>query len=491
MIIPVGHEGSELRRKPWVTFGILILCGLAFLATHARGNRALERAEDAVEAVFAYYLTHPYLELDPEFLDRFLPAGEQAREALIEGFRSFGPPPDAVDRGELQTELDRLTAEARAAIASHPFYSWGFVPADKSLAGLLTHMFLHAGWLHLLGNLLILYLAGPYIEDVWGRPLYGSFYVASGIVAAFSFALPHGDSSVPMIGASGAIAGVMGAFLVRYWHTKIRFFYIFGILLRGTFDAPAWIMLPLWFLQQLFFAGMTWSLGDAAGGGIAYLAHIGGFLFGVGAAVAIRHQKVEERWVLPAVDERTSMRLVDDPALERAAEAEAGGNVDEAIRVLAEAWGRAPGNEAVGLAFWDVAGRAGRHAEAAPAVESLVRDAMAAGRLEAAVERWEEMSRRLTNTGLDASVLLRIARAQIGAGRRGDGARTLRFALLRAGASAEPATALKIARLASDVDRATARAAARLSLSRPGLDPEERLHAERLLAATAAKPVSA
>src|SRR5207247_9669974 len=117
--------------------------------------------------------------------------------------------------------LERLSAKISDAAVTDPLQRWGLVPARIRPDALITHMFLHAGWLHLLGNLFILYLAGPYIEDVWGRPLFAGFYLVSGLVAALAFVLRYPGLDQPLVGASGAIAGVMGAFLVRYGRPEI------------------------------------------------------------------------------------------------------------------------------------------------------------------------------------------------------------------------------------------------------------------------------
>ena len=99
--------------------------------------------------------------------------------------------------------------------------------------------------MHLLGNLLFLVLAAPHVEERWGPVLFGVFYLLSGVVAALFWALRYPGLDTSLVGASGAIAGVMGAFLVCFGGSKIKFFYWFGII-WGTFRAPAWLMLPLW-----------------------------------------------------------------------------------------------------------------------------------------------------------------------------------------------------------------------------------------------------
>lgn len=331
MILPIGHEQTGLRRLPWITFGIMMVCLLAFVLT---GFGAPEDPEGDLQAREAtrYFMEHPYLEIDERLESRLFPGmSDQKRATLLEGLKMAARPPSSSE--ELvseQKELDSLSRTLFEAEAQHPFVRWGLVPAHPSLVGLVTHMFLHAGWLHLIGNLFILYLSGPYIEDVWGRPLFAGFYIVSGLAASLAFMLRYPDLDSPLVGASGAISGVMGAFLVRYWNTKIRFFYWLGLAIRGTFDAPSWLMLPIWFVTQIFFAAMFDS---GAGGGVAYLAHAAGFAFGAGSALVIRRLDIEERYIQGTIEAKVLTTHVSKPLLDQALAVKASGNAPGAFDV--------------------------------------------------------------------------------------------------------------------------------------------------------------
>ncbi len=159
---------------------------------------------------------------------------------------------------------------------------WMEVPADiisgHHLITILTAMFMHAGWMHIIGNMVFLWAFGPEIEDAMGSVRYLAFYLLSGLAAsAAQIALsPH--STVPNLGASGAIAGVMGAFIVTYPRDRIR-----SVLIIGWFvsvrQIPSALLIGFWFLIQLF--SQIGSVADVqSGGGVAYMAHVGGFLFG-------------------------------------------------------------------------------------------------------------------------------------------------------------------------------------------------------------------
>jgi len=158
---------------------------------------------------------------------------------------------------------------------------WSLVPADivagRNWITVLTAMFMHAGWMHILGNLLFFWVFGPEIEDVMGPLRYLVFYLLGGLVATFAQIVVAPTSTVPNLGASGAIAAVMGAFLITYPRDRIRTVLIFGWFARITF-VPAIILVGLWFLTQLF--SEVGALAQTQTGGVAYMAHVGGFLFG-------------------------------------------------------------------------------------------------------------------------------------------------------------------------------------------------------------------
>ncbi len=142
---------------------------------------------------------------------------------------------------------------------------------------LLTSMFLHGGWMHLIGNMLYLWIFGNNIEDVMGHVKFVIFYVACGLIAAMSHAITDPTSAVPMVGASGAISGVLGAYLLLFPRAQVMVLIPLGILTR-TMYVPAGFVLGFWFVLQLLSGGM--SLGQG-GGGVAFFAHIGGFIAGM------------------------------------------------------------------------------------------------------------------------------------------------------------------------------------------------------------------
>ena len=161
---------------------------------------------------------------------------------------------------------------------------WSAIPANI-IAGhhwvtILTAMFMHSSWSHILGNMVFLWAFGPEIEDAMNPLRYLAFYLAGGLLAMLAQVAVSPSSTVPNLGASGAIAAVMGAFLVTYPHDEIRTLLIIFVYVRVTF-IPAGFLIGFWFLTQLFNVG---SVAAAQTGGVAYVAHVGGFVFGAAAA---------------------------------------------------------------------------------------------------------------------------------------------------------------------------------------------------------------
>lgn len=160
-------------------------------------------------------------------------------------------------------------------------YAWSAIPVrivhGHRWITLLTSMFMHGGWMHIIGNMIYLWAFGREIEDAMGSFRFLFFYLAGGVVAMLAQILGDPLSRIPSLGASGAIAAVMGAFIITFPRDRIRTVLFFFIFIRVTF-IPAAFLIGFWFLIQVFNVGMV---ADVKTGGVAYLAHIGGFLFGV------------------------------------------------------------------------------------------------------------------------------------------------------------------------------------------------------------------
>jgi tetratricopeptide (TPR) repeat protein len=303
------------------------------------------------------------------------------------------------------------------------------------------------------------------------------FYFLSGCAAAAAFIAFNAGSEVPMIGASGAIAGVMGAFLVHYHRTQIKFFYMVGFFIRGTFDAPAWMMLPMWLGEQLALALM---IGGAAAG-VAYWAHIGGFVFGLGAALWMRKTGIIERYVQPKLGQKVATAVVERPGLDRALVALSEGRHSDAYDLLASELKSEPADADTAKLYWEAATELERHGDAAALLLHSMRAQLRAGESESVCAMWERLVQSDPAIQADASFLLRLTHLQAQCGHHDQARETLRRALMGAGASPAPGLALKIARLGQQLDPTIARATLRALIQRDDVALDEKTAAESLL----------
>ena len=170
----------------------------------------------------------------------------------------------------------------------------GQLPPELSLVSpwmtVFTSMFMHGGWMHLIGNMLYLWIFGDNVEDSMGHGRFVVFYLLCGIAAVLAQALPDPASTIPMVGASGAISGVLGAYLLLYPHARVLVAIPLGFLLH-TMRIPAGLVLVLWFGLQLFSSAMA----QPGQGGVAFRAHIGGFIAGMILIPLFKQRRVRLR----------------------------------------------------------------------------------------------------------------------------------------------------------------------------------------------------
>tara|TARA_B100000427_G_C15514206_1_gene597514 strand:+ start:1289 stop:1939 length:651 start_codon:yes stop_codon:yes gene_type:complete len=166
----------------------------------------------------------------------------------------------------------------------------GFIPNSFSLFSVFSSMFIHGGIIHVFSNMWFLYIFGDNIESILGHRKFLLFYIICGCGAAFTQYAINPSSTIPMIGASGAIAGVLGAYMIRFPKAKVHVLAIIFIFIT-TFIVPAQIVLGLWFFIQLS-SGLN-SLGIDTNGGVAWFAHIGGFISGIGSINYFQNNKIK------------------------------------------------------------------------------------------------------------------------------------------------------------------------------------------------------
>jgi len=280
LLIPLGPD-AELPRLPRATLALVALSVLAFFWT-SPFDAARSAAEEArLERIAGWTI---------ELLERDLPKlGEERRRhaSALDYLATDGSWRESVPEGEMRDRLERCVVERGALREGHPFYRWGFVPAEITGRRLLVHQFLHADLVHLLLNMIFLWAVGGLIESVWGAGLLTGLYLVCGVVAALAHAAFAPGSTEPAIGASGAVAGLMGFFAVAHAREPMRLALVAGLSLAPRirlFSLPAAVFLALWVVEQVFWTLMTTRI-DV---GVAFRAHLGGFAFGAVAALGLR-----------------------------------------------------------------------------------------------------------------------------------------------------------------------------------------------------------
>jgi membrane associated rhomboid family serine protease len=196
-------------------------------------------------------------------------------------------------------ELSLTMGSGGDAALERFFDTWGAVPSkitasidagnllSQATLGILTSLFLHAGWLHLLGNMLYLWIFGNNVEDRLGRFPFLVFYLVGGVVAAITQVWIDPESSQPLVGASGAIAAALGAYLVLFPRARILSLVFLGFFYQ-LLEVPAVLILGFWFVLQLISGAASLGVETGQGGGVAFFAHIGGFALGLLVGAGLR-----------------------------------------------------------------------------------------------------------------------------------------------------------------------------------------------------------
>jgi membrane associated rhomboid family serine protease len=203
--------------------------------------------------------------------------------------------------------------------------NYAFVPARPRLVSYVFASFLHGGWLHLIGNMWFLWLAGFILEDNWGRVIYSVFYLVAGAAALQFYGWFGPGSYMPLIGASGAVAALMGAFLVRFPKMKVEMAF-FAFFFRLRFKAPAYALLPLWLAMEFFYGSVL-----GVNSPVAHWAHVGGFLFGMAGAYGLMRSGLEQK-ASQAIESKIAWTA--DPEIVRATEALDKSSFNEAASIL-------------------------------------------------------------------------------------------------------------------------------------------------------------
>lgn len=300
MLLPIGHEKNTVTRLPIVT-AILILTNILAFAFTIRlvdddsATRKLAEIRNHILVLEARYpdlavndevrqMTDDYRKSRPEvwkwISDENRPPAD-TWEATLLADQNPNPQRLQEEMSELCREFTQLQNNDTSFLWLYAYHSYH--PKYRSY---ISHQFLHGGILHLVGNMWMLYLCGVVLEDVWGPFIVLAFYLIAGICAATFHGLMTPNSIIPMLGASGSIAGLMGAMLARFPKLKIKMAFWFFFIRPHIFYAPVYVLAPAWFLLEILWG----VVGDA---GVAHWAHVGGFVFGLAVGFAFYFSKVE------------------------------------------------------------------------------------------------------------------------------------------------------------------------------------------------------
>lgn len=292
--IPIGSE-EGVRRLPYLTIGLIAINAIIWILTSIILNGQISELEKLDKELFEIERSYFYkiLEEDPNILTTY--NYDEVREKIID---------DEIIPyySEDYERWNSLYEEYKNKRDNMIFEQLGFKAIKFDVLKMFTSMFVHANFFHLLFNMIFLWLVGCNIEDDWSWKVFLGLYLIGGVVAVLFHSVAFPKSNVPLIGASGAIAGVMGAFMIRHYKTKIKIAYFIWIIITrpffGTFSIYAGIALPFWFLQQIL--GASWSMGET---GTAYWAHIGGFVFGAAVGASLKFFGLEKKYIKPMVEE--------------------------------------------------------------------------------------------------------------------------------------------------------------------------------------------
>ncbi len=316
MLIPIGHEHMRARRWPIFTIALIVINLVVFILTITSLERESPELSTVKEHILRLAAMNPELEIaDParEMVDKYQKAHpdewvfqKRSERPIADAWdlRVRGYMGDGLTQAELQAEMNALVEQYKGLQQDSLLEQYAFVPAHPTPVSYITANFMHGGWLHIIFNMWFLFLAGVVLEDVWGRIVFPIFYLLGGIAALLMHAAMNPASITPCLGASGAVAALMGAFMVRFPKVKIH---MFGwVLVRiFRFDAAAIWLLPFWLASEVFTA-IVWN----GYGGVANWAHVGGFAFGALGAVILKATGIERK-----LDE-TIVKKINDKAPE-------------------------------------------------------------------------------------------------------------------------------------------------------------------------------
>jgi membrane associated rhomboid family serine protease len=467
---------------PVVTLAFALLCVLVTavvkLGYEGHAQRIAEELRDA--ATFA--VQNPVVAVDPRLLPvvRGYMPGFDSNETF-----AFLRHNDAKTR-RVQKKFDDLDEQAFGSLDRHPYRVLGLVPSRPTLLGLAAHAFVHPGWSHLLATLVLLLIAGPLLEDLWGRAFFAAALVGCTLVGAAAFGLVHGDADRALLGASGSVAALVTAATVRLRTQEVDLLRWLSPFAGTELVAPVWVLTAAWGVYE---AALWWMVqGELPVGvdnAVGYADHAVAAAVGALSALAMQRLGGEARFgrrpapvVVAATPERFDFQKV--------LAARARGDHERAWQMLRAEVQRSARNRDAVNTLWEMAIERGVAAEAAPALRLLVGEELRRGASERAVALWRELSEHAPNELPDGATMLRL----IPLIRDVDGAESAAIALQQLLAASSrrvaPEVALQALALARELAPSLVGSAAERALAAPNLDAAKRQELEALVSRAAA-----
>jgi membrane associated rhomboid family serine protease len=470
-------DWEKIAKLPLLSLGLVCVLLASFPVFHVGYSALRANVRADFEEVVDFAIRNPTVQIPP----RLLPV---IRAVLpnFDGNETFAFLKKSRDESAQQKEFEGVVTRAFDRLDSHPFRALGVVPAAPRIAGFAAHPFVHVSWVQLLGAVLLLMLAGPLLEPLWGRGAYAALIAVPALASAGVFCLVHAGTDRALLGAGGVVSGVVAAALVRFAREEVDLLRWLSPLKSVELIAPGWILALLWIAYE---GAMGLTVPGALPGGVdtavGYTAHAAGALLGGALAFGAIHLELEKRMgesPPPIVDRAPVAKHFD---LQQVLRARARGDSDAAFEMLVAELRRSARNRDAVTTFWEMAIERGEAEVATPAMLQLIREEIRRGAEDIGVSHWRELTQHQPEVRVELPVLLKL----IPYIRRIDGESAAILALQQAmdcsGDGPSSREAAEIARLAADLEAGIARAAAKRALADETLAEERRAEMESLL----------
>ena len=454
-----------LGRLPVVSLGIAAISLLVCLVVQLGFASPLAEGRLLVGEAIDHVISHPALEVSP----RLVPA---VRHALptFEGNEMFAFLRDGKASAE-QTKLDVLTTRSFDKLDSHPYRALGLVPSRGGALAFVTHVFVHGGWIHTLLTCLLLLTAGPLLELVWGRALFGAACAISALFGALVFRIVHSDADRALVGGGALVSALVAGALVRFWDEEVDLAGWLAPLASLELRVPSWSLAAGWAVYQL---ALVWAArGDLPGGlynAQGLTASLAGAAAGAGIAFGLAHTGLEAQFGSRLTASARSAAGRFD--IEKVKRARARGDLETAFQILKAETRRSARNRDIVMLFWEIAVEYDQAEAAAPAMLQLIREEIRRGAVEAAISQWRRLGERVPGALLEPAVLLKLL--PLIRSKLGDDA-----AVLALHQAVDPANrgftaeiGAEIARTAAEIEPEVARKAATRALQAKTIAPE-------------------